>query len=153
MSTVTLYKVLSPPISHVNQCNDPVCIVPYKKGIFKVLTPTTLALGLAVPSDSVYRINTGAPLPLGTNAVIMVEDTRVDSQFAANEGEEGEEKTVELLAEVDQGENVRKEGSDVRTGDKVLSAGDIITELGGEVGTLAFVGRKQASALCTRFIT
>ncbi|KAG8691717.1 hypothetical protein FRC11_012001 [Ceratobasidium sp. 423] len=75
--------------------------VPYKKGTFKVLTPATLGLGSGVPPDSVYRINTGAPLPPGTNAVIMVEDTRVGSQFSAEEGQEGEEKTVELLAEID----------------------------------------------------
>ncbi|KAF8607848.1 hypothetical protein BDV93DRAFT_519847 [Ceratobasidium sp. AG-I] len=119
--------------------------VPYKKGVFKVLTPATLAPSTSVPSDFVYRINTGAPLPPGTNAVIMVEDTRVDSEFTSDEGEEGEEKTIELLAEVDIGENVRKAGSDVRTGDRVLSAGDVITSLGGEVGALAFVGRKQVS--------
>ena len=118
-------------------------IAPYKKGVFKALTPATLASSTPVPSDSVYRINTGAPLPPGTNGVIMVEDTRVDSQFTSGEGDEGEEKTIELLAEVDVGENVRKAGSDVRIGDRVLSAGDVITSLGAEVGTLAFVGRKQ----------
>ncbi|CAE6442420.1 unnamed protein product [Rhizoctonia solani] len=120
--------------------------VPYKKGTFKVLTPATLKLGSEVPSDFVYRINTGAPLPPGTNAVIMVEDTQVASQFSAEEGEEGEEKTVELLAEVDVGENVRKAGSDVRAGDKVLVAGDVISGLGGEIGALAFVGRRQVKA-------
>ncbi|KAL5637109.1 hypothetical protein ACGC1H_000925 [Rhizoctonia solani] len=120
--------------------------VPYKKGTFKVLTPATLKIGSEVPSDSVYRINTGAPLPPGTNAVIMVEDTQVASQFSAEEGEEGEEKTVELLAEVDIGENVRKAGSDVRAGDKVLAAGDVISGLGGEIGALAFVGRRQVNA-------
>ncbi|CAE6485640.1 unnamed protein product [Rhizoctonia solani] len=117
--------------------------VPYKKGTFKVLTPATLQLGSEVPPDSVYRINTGAPLPPGTNAVIMVEDTRVGSLFSAEEGQEGEEKTVELLAEIDVGENVRKAGSDVRIGDKILAAGDVISGLGGEIGTLAFVERRQ----------
>ncbi|KAJ1308439.1 hypothetical protein OPQ81_004144 [Rhizoctonia solani] len=117
--------------------------VPYKKGPFKVLTPATLKLGSEVPPGSVYRINTGAPLPLGTNAVIMVEDTKVASQFSAEEGQEGEEKTVELLAEVDIGENVRKAGSDVRSGDKVLAAGDVISGLGGEIGALSFIGRRQ----------
>ncbi|QRV87463.1 molybdopterin-binding domain protein [Ceratobasidium sp. AG-Ba] len=120
--------------------------VPYKKGVFKVLTPASLAPSTPVPPDSIYRINTGAPLPLGTNAVIMVEDTRVDSEFTASEGQEGEEKTVELLAEVDVGENVRKAGSDVHAGDRVLFAGDVVTSLGGEIGTLAFVGRKQVTA-------
>ncbi|CAE6480419.1 unnamed protein product [Rhizoctonia solani] len=118
---------------------------PYKKGTFKVLTPATLKLGSEVPLDSAYRINTGAPLPPGTNAVIMVEDTQVGSQFSAEDGQEGEEKTVELLAEVDPGENVRKAGSDVRAGDKVLAAGDVVSGLGGEIGTLAFVGRRQVT--------
>ncbi|KAG8747435.1 hypothetical protein FRC10_001106 [Ceratobasidium sp. 414] len=119
--------------------------VPYKKGVFRVLTPASLTPSASVPPDSVYRINTGAPLPLGTNAVIMVEDTRVESQFTTEEGEEGEEKTIELLAEVYAGENVRKAGSDVRAGDRVLAAGDVITGLGGEIGTLAFIGRKQVA--------
>ncbi|KAH7344001.1 MoaB/Mog domain-containing protein [Rhizoctonia solani] len=118
---------------------------PYKKGTFKVLTPASLKLGSEVPLDSVYRINTGAPLPPGTNAVIMVEDTQVGSQFSAEDGQEGEEKTVELLAEVDVGENVRKPGSDVRAGDKVLAAGDVVSGLGGEIGALAFVGRRQVT--------
>jgi gephyrin len=122
--------------------------VPYKKGAFKVLTPASLAPSTSLPPDSIYRINTGAPLPPGANAVIMVEDTRVDSQFTAQEGQEGEEKTVELRAEVDIGENVRKAGSDVRAGDRVLAAGDAITSLGGEIGTLAFVGRKQVCRFC-----
>ncbi|CUA70367.1 Gephyrin [Rhizoctonia solani] len=119
---------------------------PYKKGIFEVLTPATLKPGSEIPSGSVYRINTGAPLPPGTNAVVMVEDTKVASQFSTEEGEEGEEKTVQLLAEIDVGENVRKAGSDVRAGDKVLAAGDVISGLGGEIGALAFIGRRQVKA-------
>ncbi|KAG8720093.1 hypothetical protein FRC08_001194 [Ceratobasidium sp. 394] len=119
--------------------------VPYKKGVFKVLTPASFTPSTPVPPDSVYRINTGAPLPPGTSAVIMVEDTRVESQFTAEEGQEGEEKAIELLAEIDVGENVRKAGSDVHAGDQVLAAGDVVTSLGGEIGALAFIGRKQVA--------
>lgn len=70
----------------------------------------------------------------------MVEDTTVVSRC---EGEGGEEKEVKVLAQVDQGENVRRAGSDVRVGDKVLERGDVISGVGGELGTLAFVGRRS----------
>jgi len=72
----------------------------------------------------------------------MVEDTSVMAR-----DEQGEELTVKLLAQVDKGENVRKEGSDVREGEKVLEQGDVITPVGGELGTLAFVGQRSVCTL------
>ncbi|KAI5476996.1 hypothetical protein MNV49_006954 [Pseudohyphozyma bogoriensis] len=107
-------------------------------GTYNVLTeyPTE-----PVPEGFIYRINTGAPLPPGCDAVIMVEDTVVVSR---HEGEGGDEKEVKLLAQVDKGENVRKAGSDVKVGEKVLEAGDVVSAVGGELGTLAFVGRRSA---------
>lgn len=108
-------------------------------GVYKVVTtfPTT-----PMPPGSVYRINTGAPLPPGTDACIMVEDTEVASRDAAT----GEEETVRLVAQVDGGENVRGAGSDVRTGDEVLRRGDVVSDVGGELGTLAFVGQRSVRA-------
>ncbi|GAA6003780.1 hypothetical protein JCM10207_003595 [Rhodosporidiobolus poonsookiae] len=104
-------------------------------GVYNVVTsfPTS-----PLPDGTIYRINTGAPLPPGTDAVIMVEDTQVTAR-----DETGEETQVEVLAQVDVGENVRKEGSDVRTGEKVLEKGDVITDVGGEVGTLAFINKRS----------
>ena len=93
-----------------------------------------------VPPGSIYRINTGAPLPLGTDSVIMVEDTLVATRQA-----EGEEETVQILAQVDAGENTRNIGSDVKRGEKVLEAGDVVSAVGGELGTLAFVGKRSVS--------
>lgn len=66
----------------------------------------------------------------------MVEDTEVVSG-------ESEEREVRLLAQVDKGENVRNPGSDVKKGEKVLEKGDVISPVGGELGTLAFVGRRS----------
>lgn len=94
-----------------------------------------------MPPGSVYRINTGAPLPVGTDAVLMVEDTRLHSTDA-NE----EESEVEALAQVDPGENTRKPGSDVRKDDLAVEKGTIIHGSGGEIGTLAFVGRQTVSS-------
>ena len=69
----------------------------------------------------------------------MVEDTKLVSTYP----DSGEEKEIETLAQVPAGENVRKAGSDVQKGDLVMHAGDRILSVGGEVGTLAFVGRKE----------
>ena len=80
----------------------------------------------------------------------MVEDTELVSTVKDANGEDLEESQVKTLAQVSKGENVRLPGSDVRTGDLVLQKNDVITSLGGEIGTLAFVGRKEVGwvALC-----
>ncbi|KAF5388108.1 hypothetical protein D9615_000748 [Tricholomella constricta] len=113
-------------------------------GIYKVLTSQTHALSNEIPSGSVYRINTGGPLPAGADTIIMVEDTRLVSMHDNAESPlNGEEKEIETLAQVPVGDNVRAAGSDVRKGDLVLQKGEMIRSSGGEVGTLAFVGRKE----------
>lgn len=80
---------------------------------------------------------------MGLDTVIMVEDTRLVSTFKNADGADGEEKEVECLVQVPAGENVRAPGSDVKKDDLVLQKGDIILSEGGEIGTLAFVGRKE----------
>ncbi|KAG5648722.1 hypothetical protein DXG03_000069 [Asterophora parasitica] len=113
-------------------------------GIYKVLTSQSHALTDEIPSGSVYRINTGGPLPIGADTVIMVEDTRLVSTHDTTEHSlDGEEKEIETLAQVPVGENVRAAGSDVRKDDLVLQKGEVIRSSGGEVGTLTFVGRKE----------
>ncbi|TFK55434.1 molybdenum cofactor biosynthesis protein [Heliocybe sulcata] len=109
-------------------------------GTYPVLTSTNHRVSDLLPERTIYRINTGAPLPVGADTVIMVEDTRLASTV---DDESKEEKEVETLAQVPKGENVRAPGSDVEKGEKVLSRGAVIRAGGGEVGTLAFVGRKE----------
>ena len=70
----------------------------------------------------------------------MVEDTELVTSSPENDREE---KEVRILAQVEKGENVRLAGSDVKKGDKVLEKGTRISEIGGEIGTMAFVGMKQ----------
>ncbi|KAF8908344.1 molybdenum cofactor biosynthesis protein [Mucidula mucida] len=108
-----------------------------KDNTYTVVTSQTHNIASPLPAETIYRINTGGPLPEGTDAVIMVEDTRIATES------DGEEATVMLLADVDTGENVRAPGSDVKAGDLVMRKGDRIISAGGEVGTLAFVGRKE----------
>ncbi|KIM76426.1 hypothetical protein PILCRDRAFT_826433 [Piloderma croceum F 1598] len=112
-------------------------------GVYKVVTSQNHILSTPLAKDSIYRINTGGPLPTGANTVIMVEDTRLISTYKDADGSDGEEKEVETLVQIPVGENVREPGSDVKTGDLVLQKGEVITSIGGEIGTLAFVGRKK----------
>ena len=54
-------------------------------------------------------------------------------------GEGSEEGQVKTLGQVSKGENVRLPGSDVCTGDLLSQKNDVITSLGGEIGTLGFI--------------
>ncbi|TDL29372.1 hypothetical protein BD410DRAFT_709844 [Rickenella mellea] len=115
-------------------------------GTYDVVTPQTHKISAPLPKGSIYRINTGAPLPQGTDAVIMVEDTKLISTHSSPTTVfDSEEKEVETLARIPPGENVRMPGSDVRKGDLVFQKQDILQGAGGEIGTLIFVGRKEVS--------
>jgi molybdopterin molybdotransferase len=61
------------------------------------------------------RIFTGAPLPIGADAVIMQEDARVEGA------------TVKFIHKVTPGDNIRKRAMDFHEGDELLPAGLIIT--------------------------
>ena len=93
-----------------------------------------------LPAGKIARITTGAPLPPGATSVVMVEDTVLKSMT-----EDGrEEKEVEILTnEIKVGENVREVGSDIPNGEFILREGEKITALGGELGLLTSVGRKE----------
>lgn len=112
-------------------------------GTYKVLTSRTHALTDDLPEGSIFRINTGGPLPAGTDTVIMVEDTELLSTAKDANGQDAEEKEVKTLVQVPPNDNIREPGSDVHKGDLVLQRGDVLTSLGGEIGTLTFVGRKE----------
>ncbi|SCZ87620.1 BZ3500_MvSof-1268-A1-R1_Chr2-2g05086 [Microbotryum saponariae] len=106
-----------------------------KPGVYRVVIEYPSS---PLPEGTIYRINTGAPLPPGMDSVIMVEDTQVTST------ENDEEREVELLAQVEPGENVRNLGGDVKVGEKVLEQGNYISGVGGELGTLAFIIKRSA---------
>lgn len=118
-------------------------------GVYPVLTAKTHPMPYVIQPRTIYRVNTGGPIPDGADAVVMVEDTAlIDThKVSQSDGLEGteEEKTVEIKAEVKAGENVRQPGSDVQKGDIVLRKGTLISTSGGEVGTLSFVGRSHVA--------
>ncbi|CDK29225.1 unnamed protein product [Kuraishia capsulata CBS 1993] len=88
-------------------------------------------------SGQIARVTTGAPVPEGADAVVMVEETRLVSK--TDDG--SEEKEVEILATgVTPADNVRAVGSDLKEGSLILAKGTVIGKSGGEVGILASVG-------------
>ena len=112
------------------------------RGIFPVASVShAQASSLPPPLQpgTIARITTGAPLPENANAVVMVEDTVISGLTA----DEQEEATVEILTdEIEQGENVREPGSDIRVGEVLLIKGTQISTLGGEIGVLAASGTR-----------
>jgi molybdopterin molybdotransferase len=75
------------------------------------------------------EIATGAPMPAGADAVVMVEET------AAHDG------TVEIFAAAAIGQNVGRAGSDIAPGDRIVAAGDVLTP--SRVGALAAIGQNE----------
>jgi molybdenum cofactor synthesis domain-containing protein len=80
----------------------------------------------AVGAGEAIRIMTGAPMPPGADAVVMVEDTRVD----------GDE--VEVHTSVSSGAALRRAGEDVQPGDEVLAPGALLGP--AQVGILHSLG-------------
>ncbi len=74
------------------------------------------------------RIMTGAPVPTGADAIIMVELTRPNGF------------DVDLLAEVPMGNHVRPAGDDIQKGTEILHPGTVIGP--GHLGVLASLGRQ-----------
>jgi molybdopterin molybdotransferase len=83
------------------------------------------------------RIMTGAPLPHGSDAVVMVEDTGFQVRTPGTPAP----RTVAIYKPVHLGENVRHLGDDVHAGDKVLLAGTRLRAQ--EIGLLAMLGMAE----------
>ncbi len=86
-------------------------------------TPPALVAGTA------WRVATGGRIPPGTDTVIRQEDTSID----------GADLLVHDARDV--GRNVRREGGDVQTGDRVVRAGSAITS--GVLALLAALGEAE----------
>ncbi len=75
------------------------------------------------------EISTGAPMPEGADAVVMVEETASEAGI------------VRVFAEVQPQHNVGRRGADIQTGQVVLSAGETINS--SRVGALAAIGASE----------
>ena len=83
----------------------------------------------AVAAGLCSEVATGAPMPDGADAVVMVEETS-----AAGDD-------VQLFAAAAAGQNVGRQGQDIRTGQLVLAAGTMLTA--SRVGAIAALGHTE----------
>ncbi len=86
-----------------------------------------------VGAGEAVRIMTGAPMPAGADAVVMVERTQVDGG------------DVIVSGGAEPGQFVRPAGDDIRPGDEVLPAGTVVTP--AVVGVLATLDRATVSVI------
>ena len=82
-----------------------------------------------ITAGTCVRLFTGSPLPPGADAVVMQEDTRVDSNAPGE---------VLILTQAQPGENVRPRGEDVKHGSPLAQAGEVLSA--GRIGVLAAAG-------------
>ena len=85
---------------------------------------------ISVAKGEAAEIVTGAPVPEGADAVVMVEDT------------ERNDDELKVYGAVTVNENVMKKGADIRKGETVLKTGRILGS--SEIGVLAALGLTKA---------
>ena len=91
--------------------------------------------GKVGPGECV-EIATGAPMPNGADAVVMVEETT-----RTTEGLPSEAARVQLSASAKEGQNIGRRAADIAKDAIVVSRGDVLTP--SRVGAVAAVGIRQ----------
>ncbi|MCH7789520.1 MAG: molybdopterin molybdotransferase MoeA [Acidobacteria bacterium] len=95
--------------------------------------PAGVAADFAVGSGQAARIMTGAPIPDGADAVVMVERTELI-----------DDDTVRVEIAVDAANHVRRAGDDISPGELVFAENEVISP--GHIGVLASLGCESVSA-------
>ena len=85
---------------------------------------------IVIEPGTCAEIATGAPLPAGADAVVMVEET-------ATQGVE-----IEIFAAAAAGQHIGRRGADIAAGDRAIASGDLLTP--GRIGALAAIGHADA---------
>ena len=91
------------------------------------------APNITVNPGEAVRIMTGAPVPPGAQAIVMVEDSASGPT----------PDTVTLRAKVEPNQAIRPAGDDVKKGDAVFRAGDVITP--AALGVLASINARKVA--------
>src|SRR5262249_54437681 len=86
-----------------------------------------------VERGTATRIMTGAPIPAGADAVVMVEQT------------EGSDNRVRILSAARSGQNIMRRSSSLSRGQTVLRPGTLLRPI--EMGLLAEVGRSEVATV------
>ena len=87
-----------------------------------------------VEAGQATAIMTGAPLPAGADAVVIIENT-----------DGGQNGSVEVLVDVPAGKNVRKRGGDIAANSVVVRRGEVLTP--ARLGLVASVGRSSVQVV------
>ena len=82
---------------------------------------------IKIQKGQTAEIVTGAPIPEGADAVVMVEDTNREND------------ELSIYTSVTSNENVQKKGSDIKNGETILQAGKVLGSR--EIGVLAALGK------------
>lgn len=82
---------------------------------------------MKIKHGEAVKIMTGAPIPEGADTVVRVEDTELSGGM------------VSIFKQEERGENIRRRGEDVKSGDLVIERGKKIRP--AEIGMMASVGR------------
>ena len=82
---------------------------------------------VSIAPGTCSEIATGAPMPVGADAVVMVEGT-------VKVGED----QVGVLEQVTTGQHIGRRGADIASGSVVIASGDVLTP--GRIGALAAIG-------------
>ena len=93
--------------------------------------------GVSLEPGTVARIMTGAPLPQGADAVVMIEDT----DFPARDAGSPPPAQVVIYRPVASAENVRPRAADLRAGEAVLNPGQRLRPV--DLGMLALLGKSR----------
>lgn len=109
--------------------------------------PVSLSVIGDIPAGSVFpgslkkgncaRIMTGAQMPSGADAVVMIENTGSDSDPVGTIAP----RTVNIHQPVKAGDNIRTTGSDLRQGQTILTEGTILRAQ--DIGVLAMLGKAR----------
>ncbi|MEQ8789164.1 MAG: molybdopterin molybdotransferase MoeA [Pirellulaceae bacterium] len=100
----------------------------------------------ATPAQTVVpgaatRIMTGAPIPDGADAVVMVEQTEPLGVENANSAADVPVRVRINASRVDSGQNIMRRAASMRRGEVVLNSGRLLRPM--EIGLLAEVGRAE----------
>lgn len=86
-----------------------------------------------VKKGEAAEIVTGAPIPEGADAVVMVEDTEKENEY------------LKVFTSATKNANVQKKGSDIKNGETVLKTGQILGA--SEIGVIAALGLTKIKVL------
>ena len=98
-----------------------------------------------VDPETATTIATGAMIPRGADAVVMVEDTELVELESLDSGPSTLNPSIHITRAVAPGANITFAGTDIALGETVLRAGRLLTSR--EIGVLAAVGCDSASVV------